>query len=352
MFKKFRSRRASSAAQDVPPPLLCAIDDRPSTVGNVAQFTEEPPQPEDVAALEGIDFDGTFVPFANPSHGLLVDVNAVDMVIEAAPNVDKANVWNGCGGCPVSDIGGDFVPPRFEFGCSKNANLRWASTLQWREIHRIDHILNTPRIHFKTIKANWNHFFCARTRTDNKNLVVYEHVGGLNKALATLETEHDISFADVMAHYLFLTEFQWTQLDTRPFDPKHPTVGQMVKILDFSGMALSDCKNADFRTFVSWTMRTIGQHYPERCAAIYMINTPSWFSTFWLVIQRLISDVTKQKIRICPAPKDYVRRLTAWLGQPNLPVILGGELQVDGVNHLSHDETILHNFVNERLVQA
>ncbi|KDO23012.1 hypothetical protein SPRG_11858 [Saprolegnia parasitica CBS 223.65] len=279
MFKKLGfGRRTTAAPADLQPaaeplPALAAIDDRPSTFGNVAQYAadEAAVAPEDMAALQGIDFD--------------VDVNAVDMAIEAPPVADPGSDWNGCGGCPVSMITDGFVPPA----------LRALVAL-----------------------------FCARTRTDNKNLVVYEHVGGLNKALEALEAQHEIAFADVMAHYLFLTEFQWARLDTRPFDKATPTLGQMVKILDFQGMTLSDCKNADFRTFVSWTMRTIGQHYPERCAAIYIINTPPWFNTFWLVIQRLISDVTKQKIRICPAPKDYVRRLTAWLGPDHLPALLGG----------------------------
>ncbi|EQC25290.1 hypothetical protein SDRG_16843 [Saprolegnia diclina VS20] len=343
MFKKLGfGRRTTAAPVDVQPaaeplPVLAAIDDRPSTFGNVAQLTadEATVAPEDMAALEGIDFD--------------VDVNAVDMAIEAPPVADPGSDWNGCGGCPVSMITDGFVPPRFTFGCSKNADERWASTLTWRSVHQIDHILHTPRLHFAVIKAHWSHFFCARTRTDNKNLVVYEHVGGLNKALAVLEAQHSIAFADVMAHYLFLTEFQWARLDTRPFDKAAPTVGQMVKILDFHGMALGDCKNADFRTFVSWTMRTIGQHYPERCAAIYIINTPPWFNTFWLVIQRLISDVTKQKIRICPAPKDYVRRLTAWLGPEHLPAVLGGSATIDGTAHFSEDEATLHAYVQKHL---
>ncbi|OQR87078.1 SEC14 cytosolic factor [Achlya hypogyna] len=333
MFKRFGFGRRPSMAVEVP----MAIDDRPSTAGNVAQFEEEPSNlpTDEMAGLEDILLD--------------VDVQGVDMAIENGPEADVGSDWNGCGGCPVAAIGGDFVPPRFAFGCSKRSDERWASALQWREVHQIDHILATSRVHFHAIKAAWSHFFCARTRTESRNLVVYEHVGGLNKALAVLDTQHNIAFSDVMAHYLFLTEFQWACLDRRPFDQAQPTVGQMVKILDFDGMALADCKNADFRTFVTWTMRTIGQHYPERCAAIYIINTPPWFATFWRVIQRLISDVTKQKIRICPSPKDYVRRLTAWLGQEHLPVALGGTVVVNGTDALADDEAALHAFVRERL---
>ncbi|KAF0718848.1 Aste57867_1446 [Aphanomyces stellatus] len=280
-----------------------------------------------------------------------VNIENVDMHLEEDETVATgvlASEWNGSGGCSHADIASssDFVPPRYVHGCSKLAAERWAATLSWRATHGMDNLLSLPRLHFHTIKAHWSHFFCGRTPSDNR-LVVYEHVGGLKRALAELETQHNISFQDVMTHYLYLTEYQWSILDTQPYDDDDSTLGQMIKVLDFQGLTLSDCRNTDLRTFVTWTLRTIGRHYPERCGVIYLINTPGWFNTFWTVIQRLVSDVTRQKIRICPTSKEFGPKLKAWMGGAAfLPSCMGGPVDVNGTTALCADEAKLHAHVD------
>ncbi|CAK5146707.1 unnamed protein product [Aphanomyces euteiches] len=294
-----------------------------------------------------------------------VNVDNIDMHVEVDVEAKKgvlASEWNGSGGCSHADVASsvDFIPPRYVYGCTKNAKSRWADTMAWRASHGMDSILDVPQPHFHLIKNHWPHFFCGRTPRDNR-LVVYEHVGGLKQALTELKERHNVSFQDVMTHYLYITEYQWSILDTKPYDEEDTNAGQMIKVIDFEGIT-SDCSNLELRTFVTWTLRTIGraslyllpersfvgQHYPERCGVVYLINTPNWFSTLWRVIQRFVSEVTREKIRFCPTSKEYGPKLKAWMGGSKfLPSCMGGPVEVNGTTMLCDDEAKLHAFVSK-----
>ncbi|ETW06892.1 hypothetical protein, variant [Aphanomyces invadans] len=326
MFKLFGSKQTASKA--VAPPK------NEETNANASPGDDGATDLDSASELETMDFE--------------VNVDNVDIHIDVEQGV-YASEWNGSGGCSHTDVvsSPDFIPPRFVYGCSKNAPERWAETKAWRVSHGIDNILSLPRPQFHLIKQHWQHFYCGRTPSDNR-LVVYEHVGGLKQALHDLDAKHNISFQDVMTHYLYLTEYQWSILDTHEYNVDDTTSGQMIKVLDFQGIQLADVSNTNLRTFVTWTLRTIGQHYPERCGVVYLINTPKWFNAFWNVVQRLVSEVTRHKIRICPTAKEYAPKLRAWMGGSKfLPACIGGPVVVNGTTDLCADEAKLHSFVED-----
>ncbi|RHY57883.1 hypothetical protein DYB30_004877 [Aphanomyces astaci] len=340
MFKFFGSKQPAKEAVVAP----ASKDDNDGTAASPATtdatLADDATDVDSPSELELMDFE--------------VNVDNIDMHLEvdvAATQGVYASEWNGSGGCSHADVtsSADFVPPRFLHGCSKNASERWVDTLAWRASHGIDNLLSLPRPHFHLIKQHWQHFYCGRTPSDNR-LVVYEHVGGLKHALHVLECQHNISFQDVMTHYLYVTEYQWSILDTHAYNVDDTTAGQMLKVLDFQGIQLADVSNSNLRTFVTWTLRTIGQHYPERCGVVYLINTPVWFNAFWNVVQRLVSDVTRHKIRICPTRKEYAPKLKAWMGGTKyLPACMGGPIVVNGTTDLCADEAKLHGHVDTRL---
>ena len=70
-------------------------------------------------------------------------------------------------------------------------------------------------------------------------------------------------------------------------------------------------------------------HYPERLAAIYIINAPRLITMVWSVVRRWLDPVTREKVHILKAEKNWRPLIEAIVDNENLPDIYGGTAPVE-----------------------
>ncbi|ETL79931.1 hypothetical protein L917_19533 [Phytophthora nicotianae] len=222
------------------------------------------------------------------------------------------------------------VPKRFilaEKGDEVKALERYNETTQWRREEGVDQLLEEPSPHFKIIKENYPHYYHKRGK--NGEPVYYEKPGKINlKALKSA----GLTLDDLMHNYLMITEFLWQVIEQ---DDNR----KGISVLDVDGIGISDFAGEAVE-YVRKAASVSGKHYPERCAYIFVINVPSWFSMIWNTVKGMVDDVTREKVIIVRGKKKILEALSERIPVENIPVEYGGES--DGK---SPEEDLLFNLM-------
>ena len=180
------------------------------------------------------------------------------------------------------------IPDRFiaaEKGNVPKGQKRWIDTVRWRRENRIANILKEPHRLFKLIKQHYPHWYHGRSK--NNNPVYIEQPGKIN--LKELK-KAGVKMEDLLRHYMYITEFLWVFIE--------PTEeGRCISVLDVQGIGMRDV-GGEVLDYIRAAAGFTGQHYPERCAHIYIVNVPSWFSWVWNIIKPMIDPVTRAKTHI------------------------------------------------------
>ncbi|TDH71127.1 uncharacterized protein CCR75_001924 [Bremia lactucae] len=206
------------------------------------------------------------------------------------------------------------VPARFilaEKGDEAKAMERYNETTEWRRSEGVDLLLEKPNPHFKIIKNNYPHYYHKRGKEGEP--VYYEKPGKINlKALKSA----GLALDDLMHNYLMITEFLWQVIEQ---DDNR----KGISVLDVDGIGLSDFAGEAVE-YVRKAALVSGKHYPERCAYIYVINVPSWFSIIWNTVKGMVDDVTREKVIIVRGKKKILEALSEHIPVENIPAEYGG----------------------------
>ncbi|KAG6960226.1 hypothetical protein JG688_00009700 [Phytophthora aleatoria] len=206
------------------------------------------------------------------------------------------------------------VPMRFinaEKGDEAKALERYNETTEWRREEGVDSLLEEPSPHFKIIKENYPHYYHKRGK--NGEPVYYEKPGKINlKALKSA----GLTLDDLMHNYLMITEFLWQVIEQ---DDNR----KGISVLDVDGIGISDFAGEAVE-YVRKAASVSGKHYPERCAYIFVINVPSWFSMIWNTVKGMVDDVTREKVIIVRGKKKIFEALSERIPAENIPVEYGG----------------------------
>ncbi|KAG1685190.1 hypothetical protein DVH05_009680 [Phytophthora capsici] len=206
------------------------------------------------------------------------------------------------------------VPKRFilaEKGDETKALERYNETTEWRRDEGVDTLLEEPSPHFKIIKENYPHYYHKRGK--NGEPVYYEKPGKINlKALKNA----GLTLDDLMHNYLMITEFLWQVIEQ---DDNR----KGISVLDVDGIGISDFAGEAVE-YVRKAASVSGKHYPERCAYIFVINVPSWFSMIWNTVKGMVDDVTREKVIIVRGKKKIFEALSERIPVENIPVEYGG----------------------------
>jgi len=91
-------------------------------------------------------------------------------------------------------------------------------------------------------------------------------------------------------------EFLWRQLEPS-------AEGRCVTVLDVAGVKMGSGKSLGM-DFLKAMLVMLGEHYPERAKAIFIVNVPWGFGTLWAIVARFIDPVsTHRGARFLSAPR-------------------------------------------------
>ena len=239
------------------------------------------------------------------------------------------------------------VPRRFldaTHGDSRRAQERWEATERWRRNAHIDEMLRHPPLHFDLIKQHYPHYVVCRD-SDGRPIVV-EQLGGAHEIFKNLRAE-GVGVNEVLLHQVFIHEWLWGNLTgERDVVGVEPTPkGAAVRVYDAAGLTMHDCYCSTVRAYFK-AMSLIGDHYPERVAAVFIMNVPSWFAWAWNICAPFVPARTQKKLRICGANDGTCASALATLVGNNvdhLPRAYGGRCQ--GTLEASTEERQLRAFV-------
>ena len=198
-----------------------------------------------------------------------------------------------------------------EHGSIDIALKRWTVTSEWRRENDVDNILEQPHPNFEIIKANYPHYFACRARD---GYVLYIEQPGKVKMKPMRRA--GCKLKDLLWHYLYITEFMWTQVE--PAEK-----GRSITVLDMKGVGLFDFAG-EVVDFVKKCAKFTGEHYPERSFKIFVINVPRWFMTLYNMVKGWVAPETLAKIVIC-RNKSYQEKLRELIDPAVLPEIYGGD---------------------------
>ena len=216
--------------------------------------------------------------------------------------------------------------------------------MRWRRDADVDEMLKRPPLHFDLIKQHYPHHVVCRDG-DGRPIIV-EQLGGARDIFKRLQTE-GVGIDEVLLHQVFLHEWLWGRLTgERDVVGVEPTPkGAAVRVYDAAGLSMRDCYCSTVRAYFK-AMSLIGDHYPERVAAVFVMNVPSWFAWAWSICAPFIPARTQKKLRICGASDGTcASALAALMGNDptHLPCAYGGEWQ--GALEASAEEKQLRAFV-------
>ncbi|CCI49934.1 unnamed protein product [Albugo candida] len=212
---------------------------------------------------------------------------------------------------------------------------RYQQTLAWRKEEELDSILLRPWPYLEIIKQNYPHFYHKRGKEGEP--VYYEKPGQINlKALKSAGIQLD----DLLHNYLLVTEFLWQVVEK-------DDMKKCISVVDVQGIGFSDFAGETIE-YVRKAASITEKHYPERCAYIFIINVPSWFSMIWNVVKGMVDEVTQTKVTIVRGKKQILEALQSRIPLENIPVEYGG-LSEDVI---STEEQHLFELINSRNMES
>ncbi|KAG7402269.1 hypothetical protein PHYBOEH_003528 [Phytophthora boehmeriae] len=270
--------------------------------------------PQESGTLKLIVTEYRFTPGAPSSVNANVNASGNANGSVSPPGTPQiSNSANGPASKTALEVTGS-VPLRFinaEKGDEVKALERYNETTEWRREEGVDRLLEEPSPHFQIIKENYPHYYhkCGK----NGEPVYYEKPGKINlKALKAA----GLTLDDLMHNYLMITEFLWQVIEQ---DDNR----KGISVLDVDGIGISDFAGEAVE-YVRKAASVSGRHYPERCAFIFVINVPSWFSMIWNTVKGMVDDVTREKVIIVRGKKKIFEALSERIPVENIPVEYGG----------------------------
>eukprot|EP00622_Pseudochattonella_farcimen_P000172 FR734616.1.p1 GENE.FR734616.1~~FR734616.1.p1 ORF type:complete len:335 (+),score=31.49 FR734616.1:59-1006(+) len=191
-------------------------------------------------------------------------------------------------GAELPPIPQKFIDGTVNDGGESEALRRWKITYQWRQDNGIDTMLDKPMPNFDVIKRFYPHFWCGRARKGS--ICYYEKVGRVDlKAMKSA----GVTVPQIINYYTYMTEYMWNVISPEPEGP----ASKCLTIFDVGGVSIFEVVG-EVLEFIKGTSGIAGDHYPERCANILIINAPKIFSSIWSMISPMINPVTRDKVRI------------------------------------------------------
>jgi len=104
-------------------------------------------------------------------------------------------------------------------------------------------------------------------------------------------------------------------------DPEYLTgpCVQLMTIIDVKGIRMSDVSSSVL-SFIKQSSNIIDNYYPGRVVRLVVCNAPSWFSSVWTMIQRVLPEAVRKKIVIL----NDVAGLDKVIAADQRPVSYGG----------------------------
>ena len=153
----------------------------------------------------------------------------------------------------------------------------------------------------------------------------------------SLHKAQGVTLADLLRHYMFISEFLWTYLE-----PSED--GRVISVLDVDGMGLSDV-GGEVLDFIRGASGMCGRHYPERSLCIFVVNVPRWFNMAWRIVRPFLDPVTLEKVRIVRGASKVRDALLERIAPSELPKEYGGESQ-DALGESPQEQLLWHVYRN------
>lgn len=276
---------------------------------------------------------------SRPASGGMVDVGAVTMrrvltrttttmaVVTEIETIEEERVDEAAALAELTAISPAVTPAllaRYIAACGGDAVqavTRLRTTAEWRRDNGVDEVLASPIPHYHAIKAAYLHAVVGWTRPDAGGVrrpVIVEGMGRFKAALVALR-KGNISVDDMIYQFVFFVE--WV---TRDLIPEGPPGGSFVRIYDLKGLGLMDLADKEALRLGQAMMDMLERYYPERMAAAYVVNTPSFFATAWKMVKPLLDPRTAKKIHVLSSPKATLEQLREIMDDADIPVAYGG----------------------------
>jgi len=233
----------------------------------------------------------------------------------------------------------DGIPARYirmQKGNREKAKVALHKTLEWRKEHDVDTILSRSNTWFELCKEFQPHFFLGHDTTDH---IIFVQRPGFTKFEMLPYVKPD----NILLHYCYIMEYCWNILNTSTENNGGQTT--MTAILDLAKVKLRSAR--DMLYFVRQFVSMMSHHYPQRSYKTLIINSPTWFSMIYKVIQPLLRESTKLKISILARGTKQQQLMKELLGDDIDENLLNGT-EYNGWKDLPMEKE-LHEFCLARL---
>lgn len=244
---------------------------------------------------------------------------------------------------PVHELD-DEIPQRFINGCEgdlKEARRRWDITRHWREVERVNSVLQEPQPFFFVIRNHYAFYHAGRGRQGH--VVFYERPGDYEQQQLKAR---GVTMEHMWRHWLFVTEYQWNVLAPGDMD-------KSISVIDMEHVSMGDLAGEKLEQ-MKRSVSAANAHYPERSFVIFIVNAPMWFSFIWKLVKPLVHENTQKKIKIL-SKRETLEGLQEHIDISEIPSYYGGKLDFGGVDSCrfkSKEVLDLENFVRELNLKA
>jgi hypothetical protein len=192
------------------------------------------------------------------------------------------------------------------------ATKMYGRTLQWRKENDLDTILSIRQDHFHEIIKYYPHAIHGRSR--DGCVVLYEILGRAQPK--ELEKVNGLTFDQLVWHFVLRNEYVFQKICTREeclrwdvcrddeerdlaenIPPELEGKGKLMTVLDVKGIRIADI-TVDVISFIKKSSEIIDSHFPFRVQRLVICNAPSWFSSVWTMVARVLPDSVRKKISI------------------------------------------------------
>ena len=239
-----------------------------------------------------------------------IDVD-VDVVTEEKNDDDTSLIFAASKVGDGSESDEDGLPNRYlrmQKGHREKAKAAFAHTVQWREEHDINTILQRPHPLFDICKRIFPVYIPGRDVSNN--IVVIQRVGMIDLEFGK---HNNITGDDLLFHYVYLVEYCWNILEPGPPD------GVMTTVMDLKNVRLKTFRDAEIRNFLIKFVKTMSDHYPQRSHKTLIINAPSWVNMAYRVVKPILRESTKKKITLYSGGPAQDKALIDILGKDIVP---------------------------------
>mmetsp|Transcript_73 Transcript_73/g.100 ORF Transcript_73/g.100 Transcript_73/m.100 type:complete len:383 (+) Transcript_73:30-1178(+) len=207
----------------------------------------------------------------------------------------------------------DGLPRRFletHKGDRMKALHAFNQTSHWRMQNNVDTILSRPHTKFDVCRQIFPAYIPGRDI--NGNIILIQRLGMVSIDLAE---KYNITFEEVLMHYVYIVEYVWNILNP---DPQ----GLMTSVLDLDGLSFNLFSNKVTREFGFEFVKMMSNHYPARSYKTLIINAPTWFNAMYRAVKGFLRESTRKKIEVLRKGPEQDQKLIEVLGVDSVPLEL------------------------------